>query len=492
MNIATQQERILPRIATAFILSAFASLSAIAALPVAAEAQSADAATSTTAYSNYANYYANYSGAGATTSYDGSGETRAQRQARIRGYRQQSSAMQQQISALGGVAVYSVKMPVLFGVGLNNISPNFGDPRSGGRTHEGEDIMAVNGTPIVSPTAAIVLRTGVGETEGNFVYTANPGSETFVYMHLDKIGEGVVAGKTLAAGSLVGYVGNTGNASGGDSHLHFEIHDSSNNPVNPFPRLTSEFSIQEKIAALATVLSQASDSNALAQFLVTNFRSAFAAAISQNIALPQQITSALASIPASTVGAGNPIVYLPAGDLDIGSTGAAVIALQTYLIQSNVGASARALATAGATGYFGSMTKAAVLEYQMANGLSPANGYYGPATRAYAAAHPAGLASTLTGSNAVAASVSAAPVGALSLARDLKLGMSGDDIRAMQKLLNAKGFTIAASGAGSAGNETAYFGPATQAAVIRFQAAKAIVPAAGYVGSITRGVIATL
>ena len=78
----------------------------------------------------------------------------------------------------------------------------------------------------------------------------------------------------------------------------------------------------------------------------------------------------------------------------------------------------------------------------------------------------------------------------LALTRNLYLGISGEDVRALQKYLNAKGYTVAQEGAGSPGNETAYFGPATKAAVIKFQIARAIVPAAGYVGLITRGILA--
>ena len=49
---------------------------------------------------------------------------------------------------------------------------------------------------------------------------------------------------------------------------------------------------------------------------------------------------------------------------------------------------------------------------------------------------------------------------------------------------------MAVGGAGSLGNETTYFGPATKAAVIKFQLARAITPATGYVGLITRGILA--
>ncbi len=77
-------------------------------------------------------------------------------------------------------------------------------------------------------------------------------------MHLDRIGEGVVSGTVLAQGALVGYVGNTGNASGGPAHLHFEIHSSSGTPVDPFLRLTSEFPLQEKIVYLSKILTVSS------------------------------------------------------------------------------------------------------------------------------------------------------------------------------------------------------------------------------------------
>lgn len=73
--------------------------------------------------------------------------------------------------------------------------------------------------------------------------------------------------------------------------------------------------------------------------------------------------------------------------------------------------------------------------------------------------------------------------------RDLKLGSIGEDVRMLQKLLNTRGHTVAASGPGSSGNETTSFGPATRAALIRFQQAKGIVPASGYFGPKTRAAV---
>ncbi len=72
-----------------------------------------------------------------------------------------------------------------------------------------------------------------------------------------------------------------------------------------------------------------------------------------------------------------------------------------------------------------------------------------------------------------------------TFAKSLTLGSKGADVQALQKFLNAKGYTVAASGAGSPGNETTYFGPATQKALAKFQAASSISPAAGYFGPIT-------
>jgi peptidoglycan hydrolase-like protein with peptidoglycan-binding domain len=55
--------------------------------------------------------------------------------------------------------------------------------------------------------------------------------------------------------------------------------------------------------------------------------------------------------------------------------------------------------------------------------------------------------------------------------------------------LNKNGFTISSSGPGSIGNETNKFGPATKAALIKFQIANKISPAIGYFGPITRSVV---
>ncbi len=76
-----------------------------------------------------------------------------------------------------------------------------------------------------------------------------------------------------------------------------------------------------------------------------------------------------------------------------------------------------------------------------------------------------------------------------SFNRNLAVGAQGADVKELQKFLNASGFKVASSGAGSSGNETLTFGPATKKALTAFQSFKRINPASGYFGPITRSVV---
>lgn len=75
--------------------------------------------------------------------------------------------------------------------------------------------------------------------------------------------------------------------------------------------------------------------------------------------------------------------------------------------------------------------------------------------------------------------------------RDLELGMTGEDVRSLQQLLNANGFVLAQDGVGSAGNETDYFGTLTKSAVSAYQRANQVAPSVGYFGPLTRSSMKT-
>lgn len=96
----------------------------------------------------------------------------------------------------------------------------------------------------------------------------------------------------------------------------------------------------------------------------------------------------------------------------------------------------------------------------------------------------------------VKASLQGMPVGPVAssashvFASDLSIGSSlGSEVKALQQFLNSHGYSVAASGPGSSGKETSKFGPATKAALIKYQKAKGITPASGYFGAKTRAAI---
>jgi murein DD-endopeptidase MepM/ murein hydrolase activator NlpD len=119
--------------------------------------------------------------------------------------------------------------------GPRRLANSWGAARPGGRRHEGIDIFASKGTPVVSTTRGIVTRLGTNRLGGQIVGVLGPGLEWHYYAHLDRFGI-FREGDIVQAGDVVGYVGNTGNARGTPSHLHYAIY--RDGAKNPYPRLT--------------------------------------------------------------------------------------------------------------------------------------------------------------------------------------------------------------------------------------------------------------
>ncbi|HUE84825.1 MAG TPA: M23 family metallopeptidase [Vicinamibacterales bacterium] len=110
----------------------------------------------------------------------------------------------------------------------------FGDPRDGGRReHEGVDIFARRGTPVLSATDGIVTRVGEGGLGGRLVWVWNPGRGLrLYYAHLDE--QLVTTGERVKAGDVLGTVGNTGNARTTSPHLHFGIYERGRGAIDPY------------------------------------------------------------------------------------------------------------------------------------------------------------------------------------------------------------------------------------------------------------------
>lgn len=115
-----------------------------------------------------------------------------------------------------------------------DFADTYGAPRPGGRVHEGTDIFAAEGTPVLAVDAGDVQfhpNEGIG---GNVAYLRTDDRTRYVYSHLQGF-EG--APRKVGPGELIGRVGNTGNASSSKPHLHFEIHPLEGSAINPFPAL---------------------------------------------------------------------------------------------------------------------------------------------------------------------------------------------------------------------------------------------------------------
>ena len=118
---------------------------------------------------------------------------------------------------------------------------SFGAPRMPGtsyaHSHEGTDIFAPAGTPLLAAERGVVVSMGTGVLGGIKLWVRGESGAWYYYAHLSAYAEGIHDGKVVAAGDVVGYVGNTGNAVGTPSHLHFEIHPHKGPAVNPYPLL---------------------------------------------------------------------------------------------------------------------------------------------------------------------------------------------------------------------------------------------------------------
>jgi murein DD-endopeptidase MepM/ murein hydrolase activator NlpD len=116
------------------------------------------------------------------------------------------------------------------------ITNSWGFPRSGGRQHQGVDIFAPRGTPVLSSTEGIIIRVGTTELGGQVINVLGPGRQVHYYAHLDRYGS-FVEGDVVYPGNIIGYVGNTGNARTTPPHLHYGVYDPARGAVNPWPLL---------------------------------------------------------------------------------------------------------------------------------------------------------------------------------------------------------------------------------------------------------------
>ena len=110
------------------------------------------------------------------------------------------------------------------GVRLSQLRDNYDDARSGGRTHHALDIMAPRGTPVLAAVDGTIRKLFTSRAGGLTIYEFDRAEQkVYYYAHLDRYADGLSEGDTVARGTVIGYVGTTGNAPPQSPHLHFAI-----------------------------------------------------------------------------------------------------------------------------------------------------------------------------------------------------------------------------------------------------------------------------
>lgn len=132
------------------------------------------------------------------------------------------------------------KLPVpVDEVASKDLADTWGAPRSGNRRHEGIDIFAPLGRPVLSTTNGVVFKVGEDDLGGHVVRVLGPGWQWHYYAHLDRFAD-IEPGTIVRRGSVLGYVGNTGNASGTPHHLHYGVYRFMRGARNPYPLLADD------------------------------------------------------------------------------------------------------------------------------------------------------------------------------------------------------------------------------------------------------------
>jgi LysM repeat protein len=122
-----------------------------------------------------------------------------------------------------------IECPVAGDVSFTN---DFGYIHPDGTAHLGVDLFADRGTPVVAPVDGLMVRDPNPSGGNAFQFYGDDGVR-YYGAHLDRYGRT----GNVAAGSVIGYVGNTGDASTTSTHLHFEMHPGDGLTMSPYPTL---------------------------------------------------------------------------------------------------------------------------------------------------------------------------------------------------------------------------------------------------------------
>lgn len=133
------------------------------------------------------------------------------------------------------------------GIDAASLRGSWGEARGGGRRgHQGLDIMAPAGTPVIAAADGVVEKLYFSKGGGGITLyqRSDDGRWIYYYAHLRGYASGIAEGQAVQAGEMLAYVGDTGNAGAGNTHLHFAVARMApgegwwqGTPVDPYPLL---------------------------------------------------------------------------------------------------------------------------------------------------------------------------------------------------------------------------------------------------------------
>jgi hypothetical protein len=157
-------------------------------------------------------------------------------------------------AAMSGPPPEHIIFPVVGPVKYTN---DFGSARGQG-AHQGNDLMAAKRSPAVAAESGKVKYWTTSGAAGCMLYLYGDSGTTYYYIHLNNdltlrndnrgkcvkgVAYAVKSGAKVAAGQQIAYVGDSGDANGGSSHLHFELHPNGGRAVSPYPWLQKAYKL---------------------------------------------------------------------------------------------------------------------------------------------------------------------------------------------------------------------------------------------------------
>jgi murein DD-endopeptidase MepM/ murein hydrolase activator NlpD len=119
--------------------------------------------------------------------------------------------------------------------GPSTFSDDWLASRPGGRYHEGIDLFAARGTPVVAVADGTLSQVGYSGISGYRLWLRDGAGTAFFYAHLDGYSPAAREGASVRKGEVIGYNGDTGDARGTSPHVHFQVHPGGGGPVRPYP-----------------------------------------------------------------------------------------------------------------------------------------------------------------------------------------------------------------------------------------------------------------